>query len=113
MHDLRENILTTISGFPLCREIVAFFLNHNHAMDTARGIADWWLSSDLTLVQEALDKLVACSVVIVHTKGGKISYSFTQDADLQSVLRESLVGVKKEAGNSVTPGKETQQLISS
>ncbi len=87
MHDLKEIILTTID-FPLCREIVAFFLEHNHAMDTARGIADWWLRTDLPLVQEALDKLVACSVVIVHTKGGKISYSFTQDAELQSVLRE-------------------------
>ena len=112
MHDLRETIAATVRDFPLCGEIVAFFLDHNYAMDTARGIADWWLRADLTLVQEALDKVVACGVVVVHTKGGKIFYSFTQDADLHSTLREHLAERKKEPAHPSTTGKHSKPLFS-
>ncbi|RMF88288.1 MAG: hypothetical protein D6736_10885 [Nitrospinota bacterium] len=83
-----QEILTVLERCPLCAKIVAFFLRHKAAMDTARGIAEWWVQEDLETTQEALHRLVACRVVIMRTYSGINLYSFTTDPEIQEKLEE-------------------------
>ena len=61
-------IEAALTAFPLCRSIAEFLAVHHRAMDTASGIAAWWVGSDVPAVQAALDCLVACGIVVAHTR---------------------------------------------
>jgi hypothetical protein len=80
-------VISILEQYPVSKKIVAFFLEHKFAMDTARGIAEWWIQADLEETQEALQHLVDCGVVIVRTYATINLYSFTTDAQLQAKLR--------------------------
>ena len=65
----------------LAEEIVRYLEDHPNAADTTEGIAKWWLrlqgfQVSIESVQEALDYLVAKSLVKRRTKGdGESIYS--------------------------------------
>lgn len=83
-----SEIAVLLDRYPLCARIVAYFLQHRSAMDTARGIAEWWVQEELNKTQEALHRLVACGVVNLQTCAGLNFYSFTNDPMLQAQLEE-------------------------
>ncbi len=83
-----EEIIAILEQDPVCAKIVAFFLEHPFAMDTARGIAEWWIQETLEGTQDALHRLVSCGVVIVRTYANINLYSFTTNKRLQAKLQE-------------------------
>ncbi len=56
-------------------------------MDTAKGIAAWWVRCDEVAAQAALDRLIACGVVATYTLTSGTLYGLTRDQDLRSRLR--------------------------
>lgn len=82
-----DQIVSLVEQYPLCAEIVLFFLEHTSAMDTAKGIAEWWLQRDLEATQEALHLLVSSGAVVVKTYAGINLYSFTTNTRLQTKLQ--------------------------
>ncbi len=53
-------------------------------MDTARGIAEWWIKEDLDATQKALQQLVSCGVVVVKTSSNFNFYTFTTSSGLKA-----------------------------
>ena len=71
----------------MCREIVQYLMRHNEAIDTARGIAEWWINRDVLSTRQALLKLQACGVVQSYiVQGDTFVYAYTRRA----VIRQSL-----------------------
>jgi len=83
----------------VCRDIVGYLLRHNEAADTAHGIANWWIRSDVARTSHALACLLQHGVVRAHVVQGTISvYTLTKDRTLRQVLRRYVDGV----GSTVT-----------
>jgi|SRR3974377_43868 len=80
-------ITGTLKAHPLCEEIVRFLLDNEHAMDTARGIAAWWVQSDEMAVQAALDQLIACRVIALYQFTSGVLYGLTRDQEIRAWLR--------------------------
>src|SRR6267142_1998961 len=80
--------LRDLLGFAaVCREIVQYLMRHNQAIDTARGIAEWWINRDVLSTRQALLKLQACGVVRSYiVQGDTFVYAYTRRA----VMRQSL-----------------------
>jgi hypothetical protein len=70
------------------RRILQFLLRNEAAMDTARGIAAWWVRCDELAVQTALDRLIACGAVTAHTLTSGTLYGLTRHPEIRSWLRE-------------------------
>lgn len=72
---------------PVCRDIVQYLMHNNDAVDTARGIAQWWIRRDVVATQEALMKLQDLGVVQTHVVQDRtFVYAYTK----RSVVRQSL-----------------------
>ena len=72
---------------PVCRDIVQYLMHHNDAVDTARGIAEWWIRRDVAATQEALMKLQDWGVVQTYVVQDRaFVYAYTK----RSVVRQSL-----------------------
>ncbi len=84
---MKTLIDSTIGADPLSREIVLFLLENETAMDTARGIANWWVRRDELAVQAALDRLIACGVITPHTFTSGILYGLTRNPQIRAWLR--------------------------
>jgi hypothetical protein len=89
--ELREgvtnSIATTLNADPLSEQIVLFLLENETAMDTARGIANWWVRRDELAVQAALDRLIVCGVITPHTFTSGILYALTKNQEIRHRLR--------------------------
>jgi hypothetical protein len=72
---------------PVCRDIVQYLMHNNDAVDTSRGIAQWWIRRDVAATQEALMKLQDLGVVQTHVVQDRtFVYAYTK----RSVVRQSL-----------------------
>ena len=79
---------------PVCRDIVQYLIHHNDAVDTARGIAEWWIRRDVAATQEALMKLQDWGVVQTYVVQDRtFVYAYTK----RSVVRQSLARYLDEA----------------
>ncbi len=77
-------------------EILRFFLENENAMDSAKGIAAWWIHRDELAVQPSLHRLLSCGAVIAHTlTSGVTLYKLTHDRGLRTWLR-NVLGVSGE-----------------
>jgi hypothetical protein len=82
-------IADTLKVHPLCEQIVHFLLENEHALDTARGIAAWWVRSDEIAVQAALDRLIGCGVIALYPFTSGVLYGLTRDQDTRARLRKA------------------------
>jgi len=90
-------ISSAIEADPLSRDILVFLLENQNAMDSAKGIAAWWIHSDELAVQSSLNRLFACGAISAHTLSSRTTiYGLTQDAEVRAQLRSAL-------GNSCRP----------
>jgi hypothetical protein len=72
-------------------KILRFLLENESAMDSAKGIAAWWVHQDELAVQPSLHRLVACGALLAHTLGsGTTLYGLTQDPEVRAWLRDTL-----------------------
>jgi hypothetical protein len=85
-----EVVGAAFDASPLCRRIAEFLTVNAHAMDTARGIAVWWVDSDVPAVQAALDRLVACGIVVAHTRMCGTFFGLNRHSAVREWLREAL-----------------------
>ena len=77
----------------ICAEIVRYLVNHTEAADTARGIAEWWISRDVGETAEALQRLHAHGVVRSYFVQEAASvYGFTKNPILRDTLTQFVRG---------------------
>jgi hypothetical protein len=81
------SIETTLNADLLSQQIVFFWLENETAMDTARGIATWWVQGDEVAVQGALDRLTTCGVVTPYTFTSTRLYGLTRNPEVRDWLR--------------------------
>ena len=96
----RDAIAATVQGSRVCSSILLFFLENEHAMDTANGIASCWIGCDELEARAALERLLAHGVVAVCAVGGRLYYRLTKDAELVAWLRTA-----RETGAWANSGK--------
>ena len=108
--ELREvvtnSIATTLHADPLSEQIVLFLLENETAMDTARGIANWWVRRDELAVQAALDRLIACGVVTLHTFTSGILYGLTKNQEIRRQLQMKYGDGSKASVHAPSDGRE-------
>jgi hypothetical protein len=77
----------------VCREIVQYMMRNTEAIDTARGIAEWWINRDVPSTRLALLKLQEYGVVESYiVQGQTFVYAYTKRA----VVRQSLARYLQE-----------------
>ncbi len=86
---MTKSIPTILEADPLCQQIVSFLLENETAMDNAKGIAAWWVRRDVVAVQAALDRLISCGVVTVHTFTSGTLYGLTRNPEIRGSLRDT------------------------
>jgi hypothetical protein len=87
MNDILKSIEAAIESHPLCGRITQFLVEHEHAMDTLRGIDRCWVNSDEIAVKSALDKLLSVGVLVSHSVSSGTYYSLTLDASVRAWLK--------------------------
>lgn len=92
---LTSSIYSTLKGCPLCQEITRFLIRNENAMDTARGIASFWVGRDELAVKAALERLIICGAVTIHTLSSGTLYGLTRDQEIRAWLRTALGGETK------------------
>jgi len=100
-----NSIGATLQGDPLSEQIVLFLLENETAMDTARGIANWWVRRDELAVQAALDRLISCGVITPHTFTSGILYGLTRNEKIRDWLRASYALISKGESHSSGDGR--------
>jgi hypothetical protein len=100
-----NSIATTLNTDPLSEQIVLFLLENETAMDTARGIANWWVRHDELAVQAALDRLISCGVITPHTFTSGILYALTRNEKIRDWLRANYALVSKADSHSSGDGR--------
>jgi hypothetical protein len=87
-------VSNTINADPLSRDILKFLLENQDAMDSAKGIAAWWVHSEELAVQTSLNRLFACGAIAAHTLSSRTTlYGLTPDVDVRAGLRSAFEGV--------------------
>ena len=103
------SIKATLNANPLCQHIVFFLLKNETAMDTAKGIAAWWIQHDEVAVQVALDQLIACGVVVPHTLQSGQIYGLTRDPGIRGWLRDTYAVAPSREKQSPRDGRGGQE----
>lgn len=83
---------------PVCGEIVSYLNRHTEAMDTARGIAEWWINREVRPTEDALQKLLRHGVVRSFVVGATRVYAYTKNPLLRGRLSHYLgsLGLRAE-----------------
>ena len=65
-------ISAAVEADPHSRDILLFLLKKPNAMDSAKGIASWWVHGDEVAVQSSLNRLSACAIysIVSHLGAG-------------------------------------------
>ena len=80
----------------VCLEIVRYLLHHSEAVDTARGIAEWWIKRDVSRTAEALSRLQEHGIVRSYLVQDESSvYVFTKNPILRNTLRHYVDGLRE------------------
>jgi hypothetical protein len=94
-------ISAAVEADPHSRDILLFLLNKPNAMDSAKGIASWWVHGDEVAVQSSLNRLTACGAIVAHTLSSRTTlYGLTPDVDLRQQLKSILGGLVESQTSS-------------
>jgi len=97
-------LTATLQADTVAREILRFLLKNESAMDSAKGIAAWWVHRDELAVQPSLHRLFACGAIAVHTLASGVTlYGLTPDPGVRAVLREALVTTSDQNSDTDRP----------
>lgn len=103
----RTTLAAVLQADPVSCEILRFFLKNESAMDSAKGIAAWWIHRDELAVQPSLHRLFACGAVLAHTlTSGVTLYKLTQDPELRAWLQNALGVADARRINKEAPVKQ-------
>jgi len=94
-------ISAAVEADPHSRDILLFLLKKPNAMDSAKGIASWWVHGDEVAVQSSLNRLTACGAIVAHTLSSRTTlYGLTPDVDLRQQLKSILGGLVESQTSS-------------
>ncbi len=79
---MQPNVPTTA----IQQQILKFFQQNSHAVETARGIA-LWLGVEPKFVQEALEGLVERGWLLTHKTDAIVGYALTTDEKILNYIR--------------------------
>lgn len=88
---------------PVALAIVGYLSRHPQAMDTAPGIAQWWIRRELPATQAALAKLLDLGVIQCRSNGPTGIYSYTRDPHLQQWLVHYVAIWTKRKASAAAP----------
>lgn len=105
------SITSTLAADPLSRDILRFLLDNESAMDSAKGIAAWWVHTDEFAVQPSLHRLSACGAILAHTlSSGLTFYGLTHDPEVRTWLRNTVGLPDPQRASSDRPLRHRQSL---
>jgi hypothetical protein len=81
-----DTIRELLERDPVCARIVVYLNRHGRAVDTARGVAEWWINQELRSTQEALLLLLNHGVVRSYVQGTTRMYAYTKNPLLRQWL---------------------------
>ena len=87
----------------MCEEIVVYFNTHTRAVDTPRGIAEWWIDRDPRVTEEALTKLMGFGVVEAHVHGPAPIFGYTKDRTIRRVIAAYVKSLSREPEAEAAP----------
>ena len=96
-------ITNALQADPVSLRIVRFLLKNKQAMDSARGIAAWWLDCDEVAVQSALDRLSGCGILSAYTFKSCTLYGLTPNEETRNWLEAWFDRHQKGNGNGASP----------
>ena len=73
-------------GDPVCEDIAIYLHHHRSAVDTARGVAEWWIDRDPRSTENALAKLLEHGVVTSYAHGSVRIYGYTKEREIRRVI---------------------------
>ncbi len=83
------HIVAAIEADPVSCDILRFLLENESAMDSAKGIAAWWVHADELAVQPSLHRLFACGAIVAHSlSSGSTLYGLNPDPEVRACLRK-------------------------
>ena len=106
------SIAATLETDRLSREILHFLLANESAMDSAKGIAAWWVQNDELAVQPSLNRLLACGALLAHTlSSGTTVYGLTQDSKIRAWLRHVLAVPEGSGSTAEETGRHGDAMV--
>jgi hypothetical protein len=79
-------ILDLLVSDPVCEDIVIYFNAHPRAVDTPRGIAEWWIHRDPRGTEDALMRLLGLGVVQAHVHGPTRIFGYTKGRTIRRAI---------------------------
>jgi hypothetical protein len=70
----------------VCEDIAIYLHHHRSAVDTARGVAEWWIDRDPRSTENALSKLLEHGVVKSYAHGSVRIYGYTKDREVRRAI---------------------------
>jgi hypothetical protein len=81
---------------PVCEDIVIYFHENTRAVDTPRGIAEWWIDRDARMTEEALLKLMSLGIVQAHVHGPARVFGYTRERAIRRVIAGYVRSLNRE-----------------
>ena len=106
---MTNRISKALQADPVSLHIVRFLLKNKQAMDSARGIAAWWVGCDEVAVQGAIDRLVGCGVLKAHTFNSCTLYGLTPNEETRGWLATWFASHQDGNGNGASHGQPAAQ----
>ena len=101
-----EGLEALLERDPICLEIATYLSRHADAVDTARGIADWWINRQTRPTEEALGKLLKRGVVRpLAVQGTTCVYAYTKNRLLRRSLARYLKSRSDRSGHRRRRGR--------
>jgi hypothetical protein len=81
----------------VCEDIATYLHHHPSALDTARGVAEWWVDRDARSTENALSQLLEHGVVTSYAHGAVRIYGYTKDRDIRRAVAAHVKSVSGSA----------------
>jgi hypothetical protein len=81
----------------VCEDIAVYLHHHRSALDTARGVAEWWVDRDPRSTENALSKLLEHRVVTSYAHGSVRIYGYTKDRDIRRTVAAHVKSAQRSA----------------
>jgi hypothetical protein len=72
------------------KQILKFFKENSHAIETARGIMTWLGAVDPKEVQQALDDLAGRKLLLCHESGAVLGYALNPDERVFGQIKDPI-----------------------
>jgi|OpeIllAssembly_1097287.scaffolds.fasta_scaffold1000211_1 hypothetical protein len=101
-------IVAVLDTDPLSRNIMRFLSENKRAMDTAKGIASWWVQQDEIAVLTSLQHLFACGAIRAYSlTSGATIYGLTENPEVRAWLQKRLDLLRVRTRESTVPQTRT------